>query len=179
VTLITVCVPAASEMTIYRRRCRRRSNRRWAASTAAISRVGWTPVQFFFRAIPFAELVAYYAVADVMWITPLRDGLNLVAKEYVAVQGLMQGGGVLVLSEFAGAAAELHGAVLTNPHDRQRPARQSAYYALNIHRAEAEGTAARAVRHRAVQRHACAGVQEFLAAVDATGAIDEPQQPTA
>jgi len=56
-------------------------------------------------------------MADVMWITPLRDGLNLVAKEYVAAQVLSGGRGVLVLSEFAGAAAELHGAVLTNPHD--------------------------------------------------------------
>ncbi len=57
------------------------------------------------------------AEADVMWITPLRDGLNLVCKEYVATQGRTGGDGVLVLSEFAGAAAELHGAVLTNPHD--------------------------------------------------------------
>lgn len=48
---------------------------------------------------------------------PLRDGLNLVAKEFVAVQGIEGGSGVLVLSEFAGAAAELKGAVLTNPHD--------------------------------------------------------------
>jgi trehalose-6-phosphate synthase len=52
-----------------------------------------------------------------MWITPLRDGLNLVAKEYVATQGLTEGKGVLVLSEFAGVAAELHGTLLTNPHD--------------------------------------------------------------
>jgi len=67
--------------------------------------------------LPFADVVAHYAAADVMWITPLRDGLNLVAKEFVAVQGLDGGDGVLVLSEFAGAAAELKGAVLTNPHD--------------------------------------------------------------
>ena len=52
-----------------------------------------------------------------MWITPLHDGLNLVAKELVAVRGLTNGSGALVLSEFAGAAAELHGAVLTNPND--------------------------------------------------------------
>ena len=52
-----------------------------------------------------------------MWITPLRDGLNLVAKEYIAAQGITGGHGVLVLSEFAGAAAELKGALLTNPHD--------------------------------------------------------------
>src|SRR3546814_14671847 len=83
------------------------------------SRVGWTPVQFFARALPFHEVVAYYAMADLMWITPLRDGLNLVCKEYVATQGLSGGRGVLVLSEFAGAAAELEGAILNHPHDSQ------------------------------------------------------------
>ncbi|MDO6749706.1 trehalose-6-phosphate synthase, partial [Gilvimarinus sp. 1_MG-2023] len=80
------------------------------------AQIGWTPLQFFFRKVPFEQLVAYYAMADVMWITPLRDGLNLVAKEYVATQGMVDGAGVLVLSEFAGAAAELRGALLTNPH---------------------------------------------------------------
>src|SRR5690606_19199524 len=81
------------------------------------SRVGWTPVQFFFRGFPFEDLLAYYAAAEIMWVTPLRDGLNLIAKEFVAVQGILRRYGVLLLSEFAGAAAELKGAVLTNPHD--------------------------------------------------------------
>lgn len=80
-------------------------------------RLDWTPVRFFARNLPFDEVVAHYAAADVMWITPLRDGLNLVAKEFVATHGLQGRNGVLVLSEFAGAAAELKGAVLTNPHD--------------------------------------------------------------
>jgi trehalose-6-phosphate synthase len=62
-------------------------------------------------------VVAHYAAADVMWVTPLRDGMNLVAKEFVATHGLCGGAGVLLLSEFAGAAAELQGALLTNPHD--------------------------------------------------------------
>jgi len=116
VTLVTICVPAAKEMVIYRdlqvqiEQTVGRINGRFA-------KVGWTPVQFFFRSFPFEELVAYYAAADIMWITPLRDGLNLVAKEFVATQGMTNGRGILVLSEFAGAAAELRGALLTNPHD--------------------------------------------------------------
>ena len=65
------------------------------------------------RAIPFDDLVAYYAAADVAWITPLADGMNLVAKEFAACR--MDGDGVLVLSEFAGAAIELKSAVLANP----------------------------------------------------------------
>ena len=135
VTLMTICVPAAQEMTVYRKlqvqieQAVGRINGRYA-------RVGWTPVQFFFRSLPFEELVAYYAMADVMWITPLRDGLNLVAKEYVATQGMTSGSGVLVLSEFAGAAAELRGAVLANPHD-PRELMETCYLGLAMSRTEA------------------------------------------
>lgn len=116
VSLIAVCVPAASEMTVY--------DSLQASIEGAVGRINgrfstlsWTPVQFFFRPLPFEEVVAYYALADIMWTTPLRDGLNLVCKEFVATHGLAGTAGVLVLSEFAGAAAELHGALLTNPHD--------------------------------------------------------------
>jgi len=116
VTLITVCVPAAREMTIYDE-LQTQIEQAVGRINGRFSQVGWSPVQFFFRSLPFDEIVAYYAMADVMWITTLRDGLNLVAKEFVAVQGCMEGRGVLVLSEFCGAAAELKGAILTNPHD--------------------------------------------------------------
>ncbi|MDU8943633.1 glucosylglycerol-phosphate synthase [Ovoidimarina sediminis] len=73
----------------------------------------WQPVALISRAIPFSELVAYYRAADVAWITPLADGMNLVCKEFVASR--VDGDGVLVLSEFAGAAVELGEAVSTNP----------------------------------------------------------------
>ncbi|MEM1076231.1 MAG: glucosylglycerol-phosphate synthase [Pseudomonadota bacterium] len=73
----------------------------------------WQPVTLISRAIPFAELVAYYRAADIAWITPLADGMNLVCKEFVAAK--TDGSGVLVLSEFAGAAVELGDAVITNP----------------------------------------------------------------
>ena len=73
----------------------------------------WQPVALISRAIPFDELVAYYRAADVAWITPLADGMNLVCKEFVAAR--VDGDGVLVLSEFAGAAVELGDAVIANP----------------------------------------------------------------
>ncbi|TXS92941.1 glucosylglycerol-phosphate synthase [Parahaliea maris] len=142
VTLIMVCVPAASGMTIYDE-LQAQIEQTVGRINGHLATVGWTPVQFFFRALPFEELVTYYAMADVMWITPLRDGLNLVAKEYVATQGLTDGCGVLVLSEFTGAAAELRGAVLTNPHDPRELA-DSCYFALNIGRAEARSRLAEA-----------------------------------
>ena len=73
----------------------------------------WQPLALISTPIPFDQLVAYYRAAEVCWITPLADGMNLVCKEFVAAR--TDGDGVLVLSEFAGAAVELHSAVMTNP----------------------------------------------------------------
>ncbi|NHN77564.1 glucosylglycerol-phosphate synthase [Azotobacter chroococcum] len=135
VTLASICVPAAREMTIYDE-LQGQIEQAVGRINGRFARVGWTPVQFFFRSLPFEEVVAWYAMADVMWITPLRDGLNLVAKEFVATQGLLDGSGVLVLSEFAGAAAELKGALLTNPHDTADLVQQC-NLALNLPKSEA------------------------------------------
>jgi len=76
---------------------------------------GRVPIHYLRRNLPFEELIAYYRAADIMMVTPLRDGMNLVAKEYVAVR--TDHSGVLILSEFAGAAQELKRAVLVNPFD--------------------------------------------------------------
>lgn len=73
----------------------------------------WQPVHLMSSPVPFDQLVAFYRQADVCWITPLTDGLNLVAKEFVTAR--TDGAGALVLSEFAGAAVELPQAVLCNP----------------------------------------------------------------
>lgn len=78
------------------------------------STLRWQPVIYRYSHIPFEELSALYQVADVALITPLRDGMNLVAKEYVASQ---EQDGVLILSELAGAASELGEALLVNPTD--------------------------------------------------------------
>ncbi len=77
--------------------------------------VGHPAVHYLHRPVPRDELIAFYVAADVMLVTPLRDGMNLVAKEYVACRNDL--GGALVLSEFTGAAAELRQAYLVNPHD--------------------------------------------------------------
>lgn len=79
------------------------------------AQVGHPVVDYLHRPVPRDELVAFYVAADVMLVTPLRDGMNLVAKEYVACRSDL--GGALVLSEFTGAAAELRQAYLVNPHD--------------------------------------------------------------
>ena len=77
--------------------------------------VGHPVVQYLHRPLPREDLVAFFVAADVMLVTPLRDGMNLVAKEYVACRSDL--GGALVLSEFTGAAAELRHSYLVNPHD--------------------------------------------------------------
>jgi len=79
------------------------------------ARVGFPVLHYLHQSLPRDELAAFFVAADVMLVTPLRDGMNLVAKEYVACRSDL--GGVLVLSEFAGAAIELKEAVLVNPHD--------------------------------------------------------------
>jgi trehalose-6-phosphate synthase len=117
IELVNICTPPAEGMKIYDA-IRLELEQAVGRINGKYSNMNWTPVRLFFRAVPFDEILVYYAVADIAWITPLRDGLNLVAKEYVAVQGQLTGEkGVLILSEFAGAAVELPYALLTNPYD--------------------------------------------------------------
>jgi trehalose 6-phosphate synthase/phosphatase len=83
--------------------------------------VSWTPVVYQYRHVPFSSLVAFYTASDICLVTPLRDGMNLVAKEYVATR--RDGTGVLILSEMAGAAKELPEAITINPNNRPEIAR--------------------------------------------------------
>jgi trehalose 6-phosphate synthase/phosphatase len=76
--------------------------------------MNWIPVHYYYRSLPFEELAALYSTADIGLVTPLRDGMNLVAKEYVASK--TDGKGVLILSEMAGAAIELREALIINPN---------------------------------------------------------------
>jgi trehalose 6-phosphate synthase len=77
---------------------------------------GWIPIHYMFRSLGRDELLAYYRAADIALVTPLKDGMNLVAKEYCAAR--IDGRGVLILSEFAGAATQLgRNALLVNPYD--------------------------------------------------------------
>ena len=91
------------------------------------------PVHYIFRSLSESELVALYRAADVMLVTPLRDGMNLVAKEFIASR--IDGDGVLVLSEFAGAAWELPEALQVNPYDVDGAA-EVYYRALSMPREE-------------------------------------------
>lgn len=114
--MIVISVKAATNMTVYRD-----TQRNIEALVGRInghySTLSWTPILFFSQAVPFERLIAYYRMAEFCLTTPLRDGLNLVAKEFVAAkQGNPEIPGVLLLSEFAGCAVEFPQSVLTNPH---------------------------------------------------------------
>ncbi|WBV43443.1 glucosylglycerol-phosphate synthase [Pseudoroseomonas cervicalis] len=116
VKLVATSVRAAAQMKVYED-TQRDIEALAGRINGRFSRLDWTPVVLFSNSIPFETLLAYYHVADLCLTTPLRDGLNLVAKEYVAAK---QGQpGALVLSEFAGCAVELPDAVMTNPYSKR------------------------------------------------------------
>ncbi|WP_186757561.1 bifunctional alpha,alpha-trehalose-phosphate synthase (UDP-forming)/trehalose-phosphatase [Echinicola salinicaeni] len=81
------------------------------------STLNWVPIHYFYRSFPFEELSAFYSMSDIALVTPLRDGMNLVCKEFVASK--IDKKGTLILSEMAGASKELQDAILVNPNDNK------------------------------------------------------------
>ncbi len=117
ITLIQVVVPSRADIPNYRE-LRQEVERLVSEINGKFSDSGWIPIVYLYRYLSREELVAHYRVADIALVTPLKDGMNLVAKEYCAAQVDHQG--ILILSEFAGAATELRcGALLVNPNDQQ------------------------------------------------------------
>ena len=116
VSLICVAVPSRTRVEEYRR-LKKEVERLVGFINGKHGALDWTPVRYLYRSLPFSMLCGVYSAADVCLVTPLRDGMNLIAKEYVAARG--ESGGVLVLSEMAGAAQELGDALQVNPYDQE------------------------------------------------------------
>ena len=117
VNFVQIAVPSREEVDDYKE-LRTEIEQLVGRVNGEFSFPGWVPVHYHYKSFPHDELVAYYSAADIALITPLRDGMNLVAKEYCASN--VTEDGVLVLSEFAGAAAQLQGeAYLVNPYDME------------------------------------------------------------
>jgi len=116
VVLVQVATPSRERVAKYRQ-LRERVEREVGRINGEYGGVGRVPVHYLFQSHAREELVALYLAADTMLVTPLRDGMNLVAKEFVAAR--IDDQGALVLSEFTGAAAELDDAFLVNPHDTE------------------------------------------------------------
>ncbi|WP_290057953.1 alpha,alpha-trehalose-phosphate synthase (UDP-forming) [Amycolatopsis solani] len=114
VTFVQLATPSRERVEHYQR-MRGEIEQMVGRINGEFARVGHPVVHYLHQSVNRTELAAFFSAADVMVVTPLRDGMNLVCKEYVAARHDL--GGALVLSEFAGAAAELSSAFLVNPHD--------------------------------------------------------------
>lgn len=116
VSLVSICVPSRQSVPEYQS-LKRQVDELIGRINGRFSEPGWTPIWYLYRKLPFEGLVPFYLLADVALVTPLRDGMNLVSKEYLASRP--DGTGVLVLSETAGSSEELGEALIVNPHDER------------------------------------------------------------
>ena len=115
IALVQVVVPSREEVPEYQD-LKAEIERLVGEISGKFSQAGWTPIHYMYRNLERDELLAYYRAADIALVTPLRDGMNLVAKEYCAAN--VDNDGVLILSEFAGAATQLRkSALVVNPYD--------------------------------------------------------------
>lgn len=170
VRLVMLAVPSRSNVPQYQM-LKKETDELVGRVNGQFATINWTPIWYFYRSMPFEDLVDLYASSHVALISPLRDGMNLVAKEYVATR--VKQDGVLLLSEMAGAAKEMHEAVLINPHNFEHLA-DSLKYALEMPEEEQKRRMAalqRRIKRYSVDRWA----EEFLKALEAgRNLIDAP-----
>ncbi|MGB5667343.1 MAG: bifunctional alpha,alpha-trehalose-phosphate synthase (UDP-forming)/trehalose-phosphatase [Maribacter sp.] len=114
VRLIILAVPSRSNVPQYKL-LKKEIDELVGRINGDFSTVSWTPIWYFYRSVPFENLIDLYTSSDIAWLTPLRDGMNLVAKEYVATR--TDKTGVLILSEMAGSANEMNESLLINPNN--------------------------------------------------------------
>lgn len=114
VSLVMIVSPSRDKVDIYAQ-LKEETDKMVGAINGRYSTLSWTPVHYFYRSFNFEELAAVYSIADIGLVTPFRDGMNLVAKEYIASK--RDNHGVLILSEMAGAAIELSDAIIVNPNN--------------------------------------------------------------
>jgi trehalose 6-phosphate synthase len=132
---------------------------------------GWVPIHYVFRSLARADLLAYYQAAQIALVTPLKDGMNLVAKEFCACS--IEENCVLILSEFAGAAAQLQrGALLVNPYDIEGMA--DAIHHAFIMPAKERGARMRRMRRAIREQDIFWWVDSFLRAAIAKELSDFP-----
>ncbi|BCJ61108.1 trehalose-6-phosphate synthase [Micromonospora endophytica] len=164
--LVQVAVPSRERVGQYQI-LRERVEREVGRINGEFGRVGEPAIHYLTQPFDRAELAALYRVADVMAVTPLRDGMNLVAKEYVAAR--VDDAGALLLSEFAGAAAELPQAYLVNPHDLEG-LKQALLAALRAEPADVRARM-RAMRDHLREHDIHAWARSYLSALDQSGSL--------
>jgi trehalose 6-phosphate synthase/phosphatase len=170
VTLLQIVVPSREEIPGYQDQ-KVAIERLVGEINWQFTRAGWVPIHYIYRSLAGPELSAYYLAADVALVTPLKDGMNLVCKEYCATRA--DEDGVLLLSEFAGAAGELqHGALLVNPYDTEGVA-ETIRRALEMPRA-ARRSRMRRLRRAVFENDIYRWVDRFLEAAIARDLHDFP-----
>lgn len=132
IVLVMIIVPSRTDVLSYRQH-KQQVDELVGSINAAFADPLWRPVHYYYHSMDRETLCAYYSVADICLVTSLRDGLNLVAKEYIACRN--NDDGVLVLSEMAGASEELRYALKIHPYDRNQVA-SALHYALNMEQDE-------------------------------------------
>jgi trehalose 6-phosphate synthase len=159
--MIQIAVPSREEDTHYQHE-REHLAQLIGEINGEHGRVGHPAIHYLHQNLPADELVALYLAADLMLVTPLRDGMNLVAKEYAACR--VDATGALILSEFAGAARELQSAILVNPHDLDG-IKDAIRHVLGLDPVEARARMRR-LRHVVRRRDVHAWAHAFLATLN-------------
>jgi trehalose 6-phosphate synthase/phosphatase len=163
VVMVQIATPSRERVGSYVR-MRQEIEREVGAINGDFGRIGHPAVHYLHQSFPREELAAFYVAADVMAVTPLRDGMNLVAKEYVACR--YGGDGVLLLSEFTGAAGELRQSLLVNPYDTNG-VKEALRTALQMPAAE-QRKRMRFLRRQVLVNDVDAWAQSFLSTLEDT-----------
>jgi trehalose 6-phosphate synthase/phosphatase len=168
IRLVQVAVPSRTKVEAYQE-FRRHVDEMVGRINGAYATPDWSPIHYIYRSLSERQVTALYRAADVMLVTPLRDGMNLVAKEFCAAR--TDEDGVLVLSEFAGAASEMGEALHVNPYDADNVA-GAIKQALSMSEAERRSRM-RALRHRVFAYDVHVWANSFIAQLDRAASEEE------
>jgi trehalose 6-phosphate synthase/phosphatase len=157
VILVLVVVPSRTKVEHYQQ-MKRQIDEIVGRINGRCGKMNWMPILYHYKYLPFSQLIALYSSSDVALVTPLRDGMNLIAKEYVATK--RDGRGVLILSEMAGASKEMGEALIINPNDTEEIA-WALETALEMPEQE-QVRCNRAIQSRLKRYNVCTWAEEFL-----------------
>jgi len=163
VRLLMLAVPSRSNVPQYQK-LKRETDELVGRINGRFATVNWTPIWYFYRSMPFDDLIDLYTSSHIALITPIRDGMNLVAKEYIATR--INHDGVLILSEMAGAAKEMYEAILINPTNFEQIA-DSLKYALEMP-AEEQKARVDILQERLARYNVEKWAAEFIKSLEAT-----------
>jgi trehalose 6-phosphate synthase/phosphatase len=171
ITLVLIAVPSRTRVTEYSA-LKKQVDELVGRVVGRFSSDGWVPIRYLYTQFQMRELIAYYQSADIALVTPLRDGMNMVAKEYIASHPADSA--VLILSEFAGAAEELSSALLVNPYNIDQIA-ERLHQAVEMPIEERRARFAE-LRERVHRNDLEAWSQRFLSVLREQGALEPDAQ---